>query len=264
MPAGKVHRPGTGLTCSRRSVDLSLPARSISDRRALATRTFERMNLMARSVLLIAMMATCFAAPTTVRAQMWGESLNEAPLTPIPEGMTFEEYRDMNRRLSVGLALRIVPVPGIMHYYAGEPKIARRLWRRSLIGVAAIVAGAVMSDSDDNDFPKSDFDVLILNEGNRKRERRYEKIPVEIEDGATQFRLREIDRKGDFMPGGPLIIAGAATIAYSMIYDFYKGIRVIEDKRDRVRHKYGRQLGLQMSARNGRSLAPGVALTYTF
>ncbi len=71
---------------------------------------------MTRCVLLIAMMATCFAAPTTVRAQMWGESLNEAPLTPIPEGMTFAELRGMNRRLSDGLALRIGPVTGIPDY----------------------------------------------------------------------------------------------------------------------------------------------------
>ncbi|MBT5059462.1 MAG: hypothetical protein HOM68_23155 [Gemmatimonadetes bacterium] len=202
--------------------------------------------------------------PATASAQLWGESLNESPLTPIPEQMTLEEYKNMNRRLSVGLALRVIPVPGIMHYYAGEPETGKRLWRRSLLGVAAIIAGAAMSDSDGNDFPTSDFDVLILNAGNKKRERRYEQIPVEIEDGNTQYRLREIDRKGDFMPGGPLIIAGVATIAYGLIYDFYKGIRLIEDKRDRVRHKYGAQLGMQMSALSGPRVAPGVALTYSF
>jgi len=200
----------------------------------------------------------------TASAQLWGESLSESPLTPIPAQMTLEEYKDMNRRLSVGLMLRAIPLPGIMHYYAGEPEIGKRLWRRSLLGVAAIIAGAAMLDSDENDFETSDFDVLILNEGNKKRERRYEQIPVEIEDGNTQFRLREIDRKGGFMPGGPLIIAGVATIAYSLIYDFYKGIRVIEDKRDRVRHKYGAQLGMQMSALSGQRIAPVVALAYSF
>ncbi len=219
---------------------------------------------MKRMNVLIALVVMSTSWATETQGQIWGESLSESPLTPIPAQMTLEEYKDMNRRLSVGLALRVIPIPGIMHYYAGEPETARRLWRRSLLGVAAIVAGAAMSDSDGNDFPSSDFDVLILNEGNKNRERRYEQIPVEIEDGNTQFRLREIHRKGEFMPGGPLIVAGVATIAYSLIYDFYKGIRVIEDKRDRVRHKYGRQLKMQMSARSGTGISPTVALTYTF
>ncbi len=199
-----------------------------------------------------------------VSAQMWGESLNEAPLAPIPPAMSLEEYRDMNRRLSVGLALRVIPVPGLLHYYAGEPETGKRLLRRSLIGVVAIVAGAIVSDPDDGDFPTSDFDVLILNEGSRKRERRYAQIPVEIEDGTTQYKLRELHRKGDFMPGGPLLLLGVATVSYSLIYDFYKGIRIIEDKRDRVRYKYGRQLGLRMSARSGISQSPGMALVYSF
>ncbi|MBT4101169.1 MAG: hypothetical protein HOE86_26160, partial [Gemmatimonadetes bacterium] len=37
--------------------------------------------------------------PATASAQLWGESLNESPLTPIPEQMTLEEYKNMNRRL---------------------------------------------------------------------------------------------------------------------------------------------------------------------
>jgi len=212
----------------------------------------------------IVVVTLCINLPTPTAAQMWGESLNEAPLTPIPSAMSLEEYRDMNRRLSVGLALRVIPIPGIMHYYAGEPETGRKLVRRSLMGVAAIIGGAILSGSDDGDFPKSDFDVMILNAGNKKRERRYEQVPVEIEDGATQYKLRELHRKGDFMPGGPLILLGAVTIGYSFIYDFYKGIRVIEEKRDRVRHKYGRQLGLQMSMGSTRDNAPGVALSYRF
>ena len=31
-----------------------------------------------------------------------GDVLNESPLTPVPADMTFEEYRDMNRRLTIG------------------------------------------------------------------------------------------------------------------------------------------------------------------
>ncbi|MBT3343001.1 MAG: hypothetical protein HN712_08895 [Gemmatimonadetes bacterium] len=212
----------------------------------------------------IALFTLALSLPSPTSAQMWGESLNEAPLTLVPSEMTLEEYRDMNRRLSVGLALRVIPIPGIMHYYAGEPETGRKLLRRSLLGVAAMIGGAILSDPDEGDFPKSDFDVMILNEGNKKRERRYEQIPVEIEDGNTQYRLRELHRKGELMPGGPLILLGAVTVGYSLIYDFYKGIRVIEEKRDRVRYKYGRQLGLQMSMGSTRRAAPGMALTYSF
>lgn len=202
-------------------------------------------------------------ATQSANAQSWSESLNEAPLTPIPAQMTFEEYQDMNRRLTVGLALRAIPVPGMLHFYAGEARTGKRLLASSLLGVAAIVVGAALTDTDDGDFPSTDFDVLILNEGDRKRERRYAQVPVEIEDGTTQFKLRELHRDGDFMPGGPLMVAGALVIGFDLLYDFVHGIRVIENKRDRVRYKYGRQLGMKLQAgMDGRS--PGVALSYGF
>ena len=51
-----------------------------------------------------------------------GDILNESPLTPIPEEMTFEEYRDMNRRLTIGIALSSIPIPGLIHDYAGDKK----------------------------------------------------------------------------------------------------------------------------------------------
>ena len=66
--------------------------------------------------------------------------LTEPPLVPIPEEMTWEEYRDMNRRLSVGLALSAIPVPGMIHYYAGEPETGRRLLVTGLLGAASIGA----------------------------------------------------------------------------------------------------------------------------
>ena len=51
-----------------------------------------------------------------------GDMLTETPLYPVPAEMTFEEYPDMNRRLTIGLALTSIPVPGIVHRYAGEKK----------------------------------------------------------------------------------------------------------------------------------------------
>jgi len=79
------------------------------------------------------------------------------------------------------------------------------------------------------------------------------------------YRLREIERDGDLGIGGPLIALGAAVILYDFIYDFVHGVRVIEEKRDRVRFKYGQQLKLQMSMQNDRGGArSGLALNYTF
>ena len=51
-----------------------------------------------------------------------GDLLNESPLSPVPADMTFEEYRDMNRRLTVGLTLWAIPIPGLIHDYADEKK----------------------------------------------------------------------------------------------------------------------------------------------
>jgi len=56
-----------------------------------------------------------------------------------------------------------------------------------------------------------------------------------------------------------------AVIVYDSVYDFVHGVRVIEEKRDRVRFKYGQQLKLQMSMRGDRAApSPGLALNYTF
>lgn len=169
----------------------------------------------------------------------------------------------MNRRLTLGLALKAIPVPGMLHFYAGESKTGKRLLTTSLLGVASIMAGAILVG--EGDFPSTDFDVMVLNAGDKDEERRYEKIPVSLEGEVMHYRLREIERDGDLGIGGPLIGLGAAVILYDFIYDFVHGVRVIEEKRDRVRFKYGQQLKLQMSMHNDRGGArPGLALNYTF
>ena len=200
---------------------------------------------------------------STVKAQGQGDVLNESPLAPIPQEMSYEEYRAMNRRLTVGLALKAIPVPGMLHFYAGDSKTGKRLLTTSLLGVASIMAGAILVG--EGDFPSTDFEVMVLNAGDKDEERRYEKIPVRLEGEATHYRLRELERDGDLGIGGPLIALGVAVIVYDFVYDFVHGVRVIEEKRDRVRFKYGQQLKLQMSMRGDRGApSPGLALNYTF
>ena len=201
-------------------------------------------------------LALALVLPSSAVAQGTGDVLNEAPLIPIPQDMTYEEYQDMNRRISTGLMRSAIPVPGMMHFYAGEPTTGKWLLATGLAGVASIIAGAALWE--EGEFAETDFDVLVIN-GGKDKERRYEKIPVSLEGETPKYRLREIQRDGGV--GGPLVALGVITIAGSMIYDFLHGIEVIETKRDRVRFKYGKRLKLQAGAQTG---TPSVALSYAF
>ena len=186
-----------------------------------------------------------------------GDILNEVPLMPVPEGMTFEEYRDMNRRLTVGLALAAIPIPGMIHFYANERKTGWRILGTAAGGVISIAIGALSME--DGDFPDSDYELVILNE------RHYEKIPTGIFGSDTTFTLHEIMRKREGA-GGLLILIGAVVLVSDIAYDFIHGIKIIEEKRDRVRYKYGQQIsGLRLEP----SFVPqvgavGVKLSFAF
>ena len=201
-------------------------------------------------------LALALVLPSSALSQGTGDVLNETPLIPIPQDMTYEEYQDMNRRISTGLMRSAIPVPGMMHFYAGEPTTGKWLLATGLAGVASIIAGAALWE--EGEFAETDFDVLVINAG-KDKERRYEKIPVSLEGETPKYRLHELQRDGGV--GGPLVALGVVTIAGSMIYDFLHGIEVIETKRDRVRFKYGKRLKLQAGARTG---TPSMALSYAF
>ena len=55
------------------------------------------------------------------------------------------------------------------------------------------------------------------------------------------WNLKEIQKESDG-GGGFLMFAGAAIILGDFVYDRIVGLRLIEQKRDRVRYKYGRNL----------------------
>lgn len=165
-----------------------------------------------------------------------GDLLNEAPLSPIPAEMTFEEYRDMNRRLTVGLMLAAIPVPGMIHFYAGEKKTGLVILGTAVAGLAAVVVGA--SGRTEGAFPDTDFDVLKI-VVNPENERWFEKIPVQVVGVDTTYRLREIFRERE--GGVPLLmVLGIATVIGDILYDYVHGIKIIEKKRDSVRFKYGK------------------------
>jgi len=167
-----------------------------------------------------------------------GDILNETPLYPIPAEMTFEEYQDMNRRLTIGLALTSIPIPGIVHRYAGEKKKARRLFMIGAGGLGLMVAGATMMD--EGEFPESDYDVTILNAG-EKNEKRFEKIPINQVGDEIGYKLVPMHKEMDGSGGG-LIVLGAIVLVGDIFYDWFHGWKMIINKRDAVRYKYGQQM----------------------
>ncbi|UCH62344.1 MAG: hypothetical protein JSU77_11125 [Fidelibacterota bacterium] len=195
-------------------------------------------SMIAGSILLSA-----FTAQPVFAQVQGGDLLNEAPLTKVPAEMTFEEYRDMNRRLTIGLALAAIPVPGMIHFYADEKKTGWLVLGTAAVGLTSILAGAAIAD--EGDFPDSDFDVLVLNPDDKDKERRFEKIPVQITDTETTYQLQEIHREVSGA-GIALVALGAAILIGDIAFDLIHGIKIIEEKRDRVRFKYGKTLGISI------------------
>ena len=177
-----------------------------------------------------------------------GDMLAETPLYPVPAEMTFEEYQDMNRRLTIGLGLTSIPIPGIVHRYAGEGKKARRLFMIGAGGLGLMIAGASMMG--DEEWPESDYNLMILNAG-EDNEIRYEKIPINQLGDDIEYKLIPMNKQRDGSGGG-LIILGALVLVGDIFYDWLDGWKMIINKRDAVRYKYGQQIQV--------SVKPGVNL----
>ncbi len=200
------------------------------------------MYLLKRFTLILIL--TTFATTSLSAQGQGGDILNEAPLYKIPTEMTWEEYVDMNRRLTVGLVLSAIPIPGMIHFYAGEKKTGRKILRNAAIGVGAIILGGAMME--EGDFPETEFDHLILNPGDAELERQYMKIPIQIIGADTTFNLIELGRERSGA-GGLLMLAGITILAVDIAYDYIHGIKTIEEKRAKVRYKYGKTLGLNLA-----------------
>lgn len=194
---------------------------------------------------------------------MGGDILNESPLTPVPEEMTFEEYRDMNRRLTFGMALTSIPIPGLIHDYAGEKKTAKQIRRVAMGSVALIIAGAAMSDDGDGEWPESKFSVYIEGEGDN--EMRYEMIPTGMVGNDVTYDLKPMNKNYSGGTGGLLMLVGVSVLIADVIYDVYHGAKVIEEKRDAVRYKYGKQLNISyLPELDMKSQYAGLKINYDF
>ena len=192
-----------------------------------------------------------------------GEVLNENDFFAVPDGMTYEEYRDANRRLLPAvLVSSFAPLPGMMHFQAGESRTGWMLAGAAVAGGLAIVGG--ISTGEENGYVDTDYSTVDINGI------RYERIPIRIEDDGTTttttYDLRKLRK--DNNPSGlgtALILAGGSLLLADYLYDWIHGIHVIQEKRDRVRYKYGQQMRLgfepQLNLENG---AAGVKLALTF
>jgi len=176
------------------------------------------------------------------------DPFSETPLYSVPPEMTFEEYQDMNRRFNLAVAWSTIPVPGITHHYAGEKKMAKRLFYIGLGGMASIVIGATMNGEPEwPDTLNSEIrDLYSIYNIGTEDESWYKKIPISMENGHTNYKLEKIDKQSD-NEGGLLIVAGFLILIGDFIYDRLWGIKKIEEKRDKVRYKYGQQLKLSLS-----------------
>ena len=168
------------------------------------------------------------------------EIMSETPLHPIPEEMTYEEYQDMNRRINIGVGLAFIPIPGIVHRYAGEKSTAKKL---SYITIGGLLAFGASSGSEERKWPESDYELFIMNEG-LDNEIRYEKIPVEITgNDSVTYKLNQVYKKVNHIGGNPLLgFIGIAAVFGSYYYDVFHGLKMIHDKREAVRFKYGKKL----------------------
>jgi len=194
------------------------------------------------SGIAVSILLSAFTAQPGYAQVQGGDLLNEAPLTKIPAEMTFEEYQDMNRRLTVGLVLAAIPVPGMIHFYANEKKTGWRILGTAAVGLGSVLVGATIAE--EGDFPDSDFGLLKLNE-DEDNERRFEKIPTHVSRTDTTYKLQEIFRERSGV-GVALVVLGAAILIGDIAYDLIHGIRIIEEKRDRVRFKYGKKLNISI------------------
>ena len=195
------------------------------------------MNKILYCILLV----NCLVIAQNSNSITNADPLSETPLYPIPQEMTYEEYKDMNRRLSQVLLWSSIPLPGITHYYVGEKKMAKRLFYIGMGGLACIVGGTLSMG--EAVWPDYDENIHVIHNQGTDNERRFERIPISMSGDVIHYDLKEINKQRDG-DGGRLIALGVIILLGDFIYDRVKGLYLVEEKRSKVRYKYGQQLKL--------------------
>ena len=191
-----------------------------------------------KNVLIVSILSSLLICQSNQQSEI----LSETPLHPVPEEMTFEEYQDMNRRMSIGVGLAFIPIPGMIHRYAGEKSIATKLTYISLGGLASLIA-SMSNNIEKKEWRDSDYEILIMNQG-LENETRFEKIPIEMtENDSIRYKLNQVYERVSYSGGSPALGAiGLIAIVGSYYYDVFHGLKTIHDKREQVRYKYGKEI----------------------
>ncbi|RKZ27908.1 hypothetical protein DRQ36_11175, partial [bacterium] len=145
-------------------------------------------------IFIIILTITVAVLGQDISVPLGGDYLNEAPFHKVPQGMSFEEYRDANRRISVGLMMMSVPVPGMLHFYGDEDTKGWLCVGAAGLGLTSVIIGALLSE--EGDYPESDYEIITI-DGNR-----YEKIPFMIEGEQTDYFLNRLEKQNELSTGG--------------------------------------------------------------
>ena len=211
-------------------------------------------------IIITLVLNISFSQNDNLRNRYRNDILSENPINPIPKEMTFEEYQDMNRRLNVGLLLAAIPIPGMIHHYAGEQKIAKKIRWVAAGSILAIIGGA-MSMKEDG-WRESPYAIYIENPGTDD-EKRYQKIPIGETGGEIDYKYVELGKK--YSGASFLIPLGIGVLIGDYLYDYIHGIRTIESKRDKVRFKYGKKLDFSFTPTYDlKNKTAGISFTYDF
>ena len=211
-------------------------------------------------IIITLVLNISFSQNDNLRNRYGNDILSENPINPIPKEMTFDEYQDMNRRLNVGLLLAAIPIPGTIHHYAGEQKIAKNI-RWVAAGSILTIIGGAMSMKEDG-WKESPYQISIVNEGT-DNEIRYEMIPIGQTGTEIEYKYIELEKRysGAFF----LIPLGISILIGDYLYDYIFGIRTIENKRDKVRFKYGKKLDFSFTPTYDlKNNTAGINFTYEF
>ena len=191
-------------------------------------------------VSLLALSAPSALAQGPSVAQVVTEPLADAPLLPLPSSMSFEEYEDMNRGLLKAMPYGLFP--GGIHFYAKEDTTGWILGGTVALGVVLVIAGASMME-EGQEWQETPHETVDLGD------QRFARVPksqeLSLSGTTTHYTLERLEKE-QVGGGGALLGLGVAAIVGSYIYDIFHGMRVIEEKRNRVRFKYGQQLQTSM------------------
>jgi len=211
-------------------------------------------------IIIILSLNISFSQNDNLMNRYRNDILSETPINPIPKEMTFEEYQDMNRRLNVGLLLAAIPIPGTIHHYAGEKKIAKNIRWVAAGSILAIIGGAISMKEDG--WRKSPYEIYIVNPGTDD-EKRYQKMPIGETGGVIDYKYVELEKK--YSGASFLIPLGIGVLIGDYLYDYIHGIRTIESKRDKVRFKYGKTLDFSfIPTYDLKNKTAGINFTYDF